>query len=116
MSIKSRLGFTLVEIMIVLVIIGLLATMAFPALQRVREASMEKALNNELRQLALAADQYFIEYGVTSAGIDSLVGTDKYINSQDRNAFGNASYPDTIIEGSPIVISNTPIGDVSVDF
>lgn len=40
---KNRKGFTLVEIFIVCIIIGLLAAMAIPAFQKVRNASIEKA-------------------------------------------------------------------------
>ena len=60
--------------MIVVVIIGLLAAMAIPAFQKVRNASQEKAVINNLRQLASAADQYMLETGSTNAAYASLVG------------------------------------------
>ena len=58
---RSTKGFTLVEIMIVVVIIGLLAAMAIPAFKKVRENSIGKAMENDARQIASAAQQYFLE-------------------------------------------------------
>jgi type IV pilus assembly protein PilA len=49
--------------MIVVVIIGLLAAMAIPAFQKVRENSVAKAMENDARQIAAAAQQYFLENG-----------------------------------------------------
>ncbi|MBL9216108.1 MAG: hypothetical protein JNG83_11575 [Opitutaceae bacterium] len=61
--------------------IGLMAAMAIPAFQKVRTASQEKAVLNNLRQLAAAADQYYLENGVDQATYDQLVGPDKYIRT-----------------------------------
>jgi type IV pilus assembly protein PilA len=78
---RSNRGFTLVEIMIVVVIIGLLATMALPMLLKVRVASQEKTIINNLRQLSSAAQQYFLEHGVTTADYTALVGPNLYITT-----------------------------------
>ena len=74
-KLQSTKGFTLVEIMIVVVIIGLLAAMAIPAFQKVRASSQDKAVLNNLRQLGSAADQYFLENGVSAVNSSVLVGT-----------------------------------------
>ena len=71
---QSKKGFTLVEIMIVVVIIGLLAAMAIPAFQKVREQSREKAMLNNLRQVASAGQQYVLEEGTQSIDYNGLVG------------------------------------------
>jgi prepilin-type N-terminal cleavage/methylation domain-containing protein len=59
---RSNKGFTLVEIMIVVVIIGLLAAMAIPAFQKVRTNSLGKTMLNDARQIAGACQQMLLEY------------------------------------------------------
>ena len=67
---NSKKGFTLVEIMIVVVIIGLLAAMAIPAFQKVRTNSRHSAMDNDARQIASAAQQYMLENSVTTATLN----------------------------------------------
>jgi type IV pilus assembly protein PilA len=76
---QSKKGFTLVEIMIVVVIIGLLAAMAIPAFTKVRENSQNKTIINNLRQIASGAQQHFLETGQTQAAEADVIGTDKYV-------------------------------------
>jgi len=58
-----RAGFTLVEIMVVVVIIGLLAAMAISAIGRIRERSENATIANDLRTFSAAFEQYALETG-----------------------------------------------------
>jgi len=105
---NSKKGFTLVEIMIVVVIIGLLAAMAIPAFTKVRKTSQNKTVLNNLRQLYAAAQQYFLENGVDTVNSDQLVGntTDFYIKSIQTVA--SEAYP-TAIDATDTEIEATNV-------
>lgn len=55
-------GFTLVEVLIVVAIVGVLAALAFPALQRARAAANTSKAINHLQQLAAAQNLYANEH------------------------------------------------------
>jgi type IV pilus assembly protein PilA len=97
-------GFTLVEIMIVVVIIGLLASMAIPAFQKVRTSSQDKAVLNNARQLSAASDQYYLENGVSSVVLSDLLGPTSYIKA--LNSVAKETYPESFTQGTTITITS----------
>ena len=62
-------GFTLVEIMIVVVIIGLLAALAIPAFQRVQRASPNARAINDFRVFSEAFEIYNSQNGAWPANV-----------------------------------------------
>lgn len=57
----NRKGFTLVEIMIVVAIIGLLAVIAIPNFVRARTTAQQNACFNNMRQIDSAKQQWALE-------------------------------------------------------
>jgi prepilin-type N-terminal cleavage/methylation domain-containing protein len=88
MQIKRNLtkGFTLVEIMIVVAIIGLLAAIAIPNFVRARQTSQKNACINNLRQLDGAIQQYALENNVAAGGTVTLDNVAPYLGRGDVTA------------------------------
>ena len=77
---KSRKGFTLVEIMIVVAIIGLLAAIAIPSFLNARTKTQTSSCQNNLRLIDGAIQQYALDHTNALAGsLAVLVGTAGYI-------------------------------------
>src|ERR1700722_16881267 len=96
-SSNSISAFTLVEIMVVVAIIALLASIAVPNFLRARKRSQATRCLEDLRIIDSACDQYAIENNKTTG--NSIVWTDiqSYVktgsvlyNSQGFDMFGNA--------------------------
>ena len=86
----KKSGFTLVEIMIVVAIIGLLAAIAIPSFVNARTKSQTNACINNLRQISGAKDQYALDKGGTApSAISDLVST--YI-TKDPTCPASGSY------------------------
>jgi prepilin-type N-terminal cleavage/methylation domain-containing protein/prepilin-type processing-associated H-X9-DG protein len=66
---RPRLGFTLIELMIVILIIGVLLALIAPAVQSSREAARRLQCQNNLKQLALAAANYQANLSVYPFGV-----------------------------------------------
>lgn len=66
-------GFTLVEILVVVVIISLLAMLAIPSLQLVQRRARSSAVINDFRVFATAFETYAHEHGSFPAEVDAAV-------------------------------------------
>ena len=62
--IRRTSGFTLVEIMVVVVIIGLLASLAIPAFQKAQKNSRYARFMSDVRVFAYAVETLYMESGV----------------------------------------------------
>jgi type IV pilus assembly protein PilA len=59
--VASRNGFTLIELVVVVVIIGLLATIAIPKFTNTKEKAHIAAMKSDLRNLATAEEAFFYD-------------------------------------------------------
>jgi prepilin-type N-terminal cleavage/methylation domain-containing protein len=113
-------GFTLVEIMIVVAIIALLASIAVPGFLRARKRSQASRILNDLRLIDNAVDMYAIETNKSTGNTVAVTDWTKYLKSgtnlflTGKDILGNP-YGAQAVDSLPTVpsASKTALSDVT---
>src|SRR6266436_4929594 len=97
MTTSNKAGFTLVEIMIVVAIIGLLAAIAIPNFVKARTTSQQNACINNLRQIDGAIQQWALEYKKDPAATLGEAEVTPYLKNSVICPSGGTTFSDSYV-------------------
>lgn len=71
---RRKRGFTLIEVLLVMVIIAILVSVLVPRWASSRERAFQAAMKSDLRNLATAEESYYYEYAAYTTALSGLNG------------------------------------------
>ncbi len=108
--VTNEKGFTLIELMVVVLIVGILVALAIPVFGITMERARDNACRNTLRSIDGASAQFQAEFGVWPTSLNDLTNT-KYVKNEPIDPhFGAAAYS---IDTSGVAHANGPLDHVS---
>lgn len=76
MEIRGKQGFTLIELMIAVAVIGILAAAAVPKLTAAADQAKAARIQSDLGTIGAAVEMYYARNGAYPSGLESLVSED----------------------------------------
>src|SRR5262245_1000200 len=107
----SQRGFTLIELMVVISLIVVLASMGLVQYRQSIVRSKEAVLKEDLFRMRDAIDQYYADKNSYPSAIDALV-SDGYLRSIPKDPFTNSESTWQTIPAEPD--PNNPVGDQGI--
>jgi type IV pilus assembly protein PilA len=90
MKVKDKKGFTLTELLAIIVIICILLVIAVPIYRKIKEQSLNQSYKNVVSTIEVAAEKYASDTGIEITNVDQLVKTG-YLPADDET--GNVYDP-----------------------
>ncbi len=119
---RNRRGFTFVELMIVVTIMGLLASIALNRLIGTQSRSFVATMKSDLRNFALAEESYFYDFDVYSGDVTTLenrgfaISTGASVSVNEATVLGwsaTATHANTPVQCYIFIGSAAPVGSAT---
>ncbi|MGH8653060.1 MAG: type IV pilin protein [Gammaproteobacteria bacterium] len=110
---RRRRGFTLIEILIVVAVVGILAAIAYPAYQDSVRKSRRGQAKADLTELAQLLERNFTEanrYDQNSASVALAIGTAPLFNQSPRTGTANYTLTLPTLTASTFALNAAPAG------
>jgi len=98
-------GFTLIELVIVLAIIGILLSIAIPVYQKSIEHARESALKQDLATIRSAIDQYTLDKEKAPQSLDELISAG-YLRQIPKDALTNSASTWQVVQDENLIASD----------
>jgi general secretion pathway protein G len=104
-------GFTLMELLVVMSIIGILAAIAVPSYQRSLIRAREAVLQEDLYQMRRAIDSFYVDKAKYPESLEELVAS-RYLRGIPTDPFTQSSETWETVPPEPAAEGETPAGSV----